>query len=48
MFFQRILEQDPFTQLILFMMGLAILFWVLVVSLDKSNNFALKRDWRDK
>ena len=39
---------NPFNQLITFVSALGLLFLFLVVYLDNSKNFALKRDWREK
>ena len=37
---------SPFNQLIVLVAFIGLLFGFLVVYLDKSNDFELKRDWR--
>ncbi len=39
---------NPFNQLIAFVTFLGFLFFILVIYLDNSKNFELKRDWRKK
>tara|TARA_B100001250_G_C19776088_1_gene779612 strand:- start:1557 stop:1703 length:147 start_codon:yes stop_codon:yes gene_type:complete len=39
---------SPFNQLLTLVAFIGILFGFLVVYLDKSKDYELKRDWRDK
>ena len=44
-FFQNL---SPINQLVILVAFIGLLFGFLVVYLDSSKDFALKRDWRDK
>tara|TARA_Y100001968_G_scaffold281124_1_gene278183 strand:- start:206 stop:355 length:150 start_codon:yes stop_codon:yes gene_type:complete len=44
-YFQNI---SPINQLIIFVAFLGLLFGFLVVYLDNSNDYELKRDWRNR
>ena len=39
---------SPINQLVVLVAFIGLLFGFLVVYLDNSNDYALKRDWRDK
>ncbi len=39
---------SPITQLVILVSFIGLLFGFLVVYLDNSKDYALKRDWRDK
>ncbi len=39
---------SPINQLVILVAFIGLLFGFLVVYLDKSKDYALKRDWRDK
>ena len=41
-------DLSPFNQLVYLVAFIGLLFGFLVVYLDNSKDFALKRDWRDK